>query len=69
MFIEAAMSIIGLGIQPPTPSLGTLLNIGIRTSCAPMYTAGPIIMLLLLALAFSLIADALDATVLKTRSE
>lgn len=70
IFIEAALSIIGLGIQPPTPSLGTLLNVGIRyVYVQPMYTAGPIIMLLLLALAFNLIADALNATVLKTRSE
>ena len=53
IFIEAALSIVGLGIQPPTPSLGTLLNVGIRyVYVQPVYTAGPIIMLLLLALAF-----------------
>jgi peptide/nickel transport system permease protein len=33
-----------------------------------MYTGGPVIMLLLLALAFNLIADALNAAVLKARS-
>jgi peptide/nickel transport system permease protein len=70
IFLEAALSIVGLGIQPPTPSLGTLLNVGIRYVYAqPMYTAGPVIMLLLLALAFNLIADALNAAVLKTRGE
>lgn len=70
IFIEAALSIVGLGIQPPTPSLGTLLNVGIRyVYMQPMYTAGPIIMLLLLALAFNLIADALNAQALKTRGE
>jgi peptide/nickel transport system permease protein len=70
IFLEAALSIVGLGIQPPTPSLGTLLNVGIRYVYAqPMYTAGPVIMLLLLALAFNLIADALNAAVLKTRAE
>jgi len=70
IFIEAALSIVGLGIQPPTPSLGTLLNVGIRYAYVqPMYTAGPIIMLLLLALAFNLIADALNAQALKTRGE
>jgi peptide/nickel transport system permease protein len=70
IFIEAALSIVGLGIQPPTPSLGTLLNVGIRyVYVQPMYTAGPIIMLLLLALAFNLIADALNAQALKTRGE
>lgn len=70
IFIEAALSIVGLGIQPPTPSLGTLLNVGIRyVYVQPMYTAGPIIMLLLLALAFNLIADALNVQALKTRGE
>jgi peptide/nickel transport system permease protein len=69
IFLEAALSIVGLGIQPPTPSLGTLLNVGIRYVYAqPMYTGGPVIMLLLLALAFNLIADALNAAVLKTRA-
>lgn len=70
IFIEAALSIVGLGIQPPTPSLGTLLNVGIRYAYVqPMYTAGPIIMLLLLALAFNLIADALNMQALKTRGD
>lgn len=64
IFIEAGLSIIGLGIQPPNPSLGALLNVGIRfVSRAPMYVLGPTIMLILLALAFSLIADALNETV------
>lgn len=68
IFVESSLSIVGLGIQPPTPSLGTLLNVGIRYVYAqPSYTLGPIIMLLLLALAFNLIADALNAAVLKTR--
>lgn len=70
IFIEAALSIVGLGIQPPTPSLGTLLNVGIRfVHVQPMYTAGPIIVLLLLALALNLIADALNDAVLRTREE
>ncbi|MGV0908184.1 ABC transporter permease [Martelella sp. FOR1707] len=70
IFIEAALSLIGLGIQPPTPSLGTLLNVGIRyVWVQPMYTAGPIAMLLLLALAFNLIADALNASTLRAREE
>lgn len=70
IFLEAALSIVGLGIQPPTPSLGTLLNVGIRYVYAqPMYTGGPVIMLLLLALAFNLVADALNAAVLRPRSD
>ncbi len=70
IFLEAALSIVGLGIQPPTPSLGTLLNVGIRYVYAqPMYTGGPVIMLLLLALGFNLIADALNAAVLQSRAD
>jgi peptide/nickel transport system permease protein len=70
IFVEAALSIVGLGIQPPTPSLGTLLNVGVRyVYVQPMYTAGPIIMLLLLALAFNLIADALNSVALRTRED
>lgn len=66
IFVESSLSIVGLGIQPPTPSLGTLLNVGIRYVYAqPSYTLGPIILLLLLALAFNLIADALNAAVLE----
>lgn len=64
IFIEAGLSIIGLGIQPPQPSLGALLNVGIRfITKAPMYILGPTIVLILLALAFSLVADALNETV------
>jgi peptide/nickel transport system permease protein len=70
IFVESALSIVGLGIQPPTPSLGTLLNVGVRyVYVQPMYTAGPILMLLLLALAFNLVADALNAAVLRTRDQ
>jgi peptide/nickel transport system permease protein len=64
IFIEAGLSIIGLGIQPPLPSLGSLLNQATRyISQAPTYIAGPTITLFLLALSFSLISDALNRTV------
>ncbi|MBF4571914.1 ABC transporter permease [Herbiconiux sp. VKM Ac-1786] len=64
IFIEAALSIVGLGIQPPQPSLGALLNVGTRfINQAPTYILGPTVLLLLLALAFSLLADALNETV------
>lgn len=68
VFIEAALSIVGLGLQPPEPSLGTLLNVGMRyISRAPTYVIGPTAILILLALGFSLLADALNAAV--NRSE
>ncbi|BCW05923.1 ABC transporter permease [Arthrobacter sp. NtRootA1] len=64
VFLEASLSIVGLGIQPPQPSLGALLNTGMRyITQSPTYILGPIIILLLLAFAFSLLTDALNETV------
>lgn len=64
VYIEAGLSIVGLGVQPPTPSLGVLLNNGLRfVTEAPTYLIGPGLVLLLLAVAFSLIADALNEAV------
>lgn len=64
IFIESGLSIIGLGIQPPEPSLGALLNVGMRfIEQAPMYILGPTLVLVLLSTAFSLISDALNAAV------
>lgn len=67
VFFEASLSIVGLGIQPPEPSLGTLLNTGMRyINQSPSYVIGPIVVFLLLAFAFSLLADALNETVNRT---
>ncbi|TFB51069.1 ABC transporter permease [Cryobacterium tagatosivorans] len=64
IFIEAGLSIIGLGIQPPEPSLGSLLNQGMRyITQAPTYVLGPTVVLFLLALSFSLISDSLNKAV------
>jgi peptide/nickel transport system permease protein len=64
VFTEAALSIVGLGLQPPEPSLGILLNVGMRyITLSPFYILGPTLILVLLALAFSLLADALNSTV------
>lgn len=64
IFIEAGLSIIGLGIQPPEPSLGSLLNNATRfINQAPTYIVGPTLVLFLLALSFSLISDSLNRTV------
>ena len=61
IFIEAGLSIVGLGINPPIPSLGAMLNVGARyVSTLPTYVVGPGVLLLLLALAFTLLSDALN---------
>ena len=64
VYIEAGLSIVGLGVQPPIPSLGVLLNNGLRfVTQAPTYVIGPALILVLLAMAFSLVADALNEAV------
>lgn len=66
IFIESGMSIIGIGLQPPTPSLGVLLNAGMQFIMrSPTFIVGPLLILLLISLAFSKLADALNATVIR----
>lgn len=66
IFIESGLSIVGLGIAPPQPSLGAMLNVGARyVETHPAYVIGPGLVLLLLALAFTLLADALNKAVLR----
>ncbi|WP_346109006.1 ABC transporter permease [Nonomuraea maheshkhaliensis] len=61
IFIEAGLSIVGLGINPPNPSLGAMLNVGARyIDSLPAYVLGPGLVLLLLALSFTLLSDALN---------
>lgn len=60
IFLESSLSIVGLGVQPPEPSLGVLLNNGARyMEDQPFYVLGPALVLFLLVLGFSLLADAI----------
>lgn len=64
VYIEAGLSIVGLGVQPPTPSLGVLLNNGLRfVTQSPTYIIGPAALLLLLAVGVGLMSDALNEAV------
>jgi peptide/nickel transport system permease protein len=66
IFIEAGLSIVGLGIQPPIPSLGAMLNTGARyLEVHPAYVMGPGLVLLLLTLAFTQLSHALNKAVLR----
>lgn len=66
IFIEAGLSIVGLGIAPPIPSLGAMLNTGARyVEAHPAYVLGPGLVLLLLALALTLLSGALNKAVLR----
>lgn len=66
ILIEAGLSYLGFGIQPPTPSWGTLLNenYGYAISGKPMLALVPAIAIMLMVLAFNLVGngfrDALD---------
>jgi peptide/nickel transport system permease protein len=58
ILIEAALSYLGLGIQPPIPSWGTMLNEG-RTylELAPWMSIFPGLAIMLAVLAFNLMSD------------
>lgn len=58
--IEAALSFLGLGAQPPTPSLGVMLNDGRDVlTLAPWVEIFPGIAIAITVLAFTLIGDGL----------
>ena len=66
IFIEAGLSIVGLGIKPPIPSLGAMLNTGARyVETHSAYVLGPGLVLLVLALALTLLSNALNKAVLR----
>jgi peptide/nickel transport system permease protein len=57
---EAALSFLGLGVQPPTPSWGTMLNGGrLHLLDAPHLTIFPGIAIAMLVLGFNFLGDGL----------
>jgi peptide/nickel transport system permease protein len=66
VFIEGAMSFVGIGVRPPDPSLGSLLRTSITfLSRSPMYAIAPMLVVTALVLAFNLIGDGLNKGLLK----
>jgi peptide/nickel transport system permease protein len=62
VFIDSAMNFIGIGVRPPTPSLGSVLASSVQyLSSNPMYAIGPLAVVTALVLGFQLIAQALSA--------
>ncbi|GCF92643.1 peptide ABC transporter permease [Enterococcus florum] len=60
IFFEAFLSFIGLGLKPPTASLGTLLNEGYKTFLyLPYQMLIPAAVLSVIMIAFNLLADGL----------
>jgi len=60
VFVEGAMSFLGIGVRPPTPSLGTLINDGMRNIyVAKVQVVGPLVAVVMLVLGFLLISQSL----------
>jgi peptide/nickel transport system permease protein len=58
---EGSLSFLGLGVEPPTPSWGAMLNDGRQfLLVAPHLTTYPGLALLLTVLALNLVGDALQ---------
>jgi peptide/nickel transport system permease protein len=61
VFIEGAMSFLGIGVRPPHPSLGSLIKDGTRNIYdSPSFAVGPLVVVVALVLGFLLIAQALS---------
>lgn len=66
VFIEGAMSFVGIGVRPPNPSLGSTLKASINfLDLAPAYALAPMVVVTLLVLGFNLISDGLNQALLK----
>lgn len=60
LIVESALSFLGLGTPPPTPSWGRMLSDGLRfVQRAPWLTLAPGVVLSLAVLSFNLLGDAL----------
>lgn len=61
VFIEGGLSILGVGIQPPNASLGSLLQSGLPyIQLSPLYVLAPTLALAWIILGFALLADAFN---------
>lgn len=62
VFIEGAMSFLGLGVNPTTPSLGAQIKAGTELMYhAPTAVIGPLVVVAVLVLGLLLVAQALSA--------
>jgi ABC-type dipeptide/oligopeptide/nickel transport system permease subunit len=60
IMIESAVSFLGIGVQPPTPSWGNELRIGYSyLEIVPLFSVAPGLMITLAVLAFNFIGDGL----------
>jgi peptide/nickel transport system permease protein len=69
ILIEAGLSFLGIGVQPPVPSWGSMLreNYGFIVSSNPFLALAPGIAIMIMVLAFNLLGNGLrDALDVKT---
>ena len=58
--IEASLSFIGLGAQPPTSTWGSMVQVGFQyLDLAPWYVLAPAVMIFLAVLGFNMLGDGL----------
>lgn len=66
IYVEGGLSFVGIGIQPPQPSLGTVLNNSLPYLTTNFnYAAGPIVAFSALMLGLYFVADALNRGLLR----
>jgi peptide/nickel transport system permease protein len=64
--IEGALSVVGLGIQPPQASLGEMISTGSQyLSSSPLYALAPLGVVFVLVLGLSLLGSALNRGMLR----
>jgi peptide/nickel transport system permease protein len=71
ILIEAGLSFLGIGVQPPVPSWGSMIkeNYGFIISSNPFLALAPGIAIMLMVLAFNLLGNGLrDALDVKTKT-
>ncbi|HEY5820851.1 MAG TPA: ABC transporter permease [Propionibacteriaceae bacterium] len=60
VFVESAMSFLGIGVRPPAPSLGSLISDGINFADSNLaFVLGPLAVIIALVLSLQLLARAL----------
>ena len=60
IIIESSLSFIGLGAQPPTPTWGSMVQIGFQyLEIAPWFVLAPATMIFLVVLGFNMLGDGL----------
>ncbi len=58
VIIEAGLAFLGLGVQPPTPDWGVILNDGfVNIGTSPWEILGPIVALVIMTTAFTVLGE------------